>query len=636
MKKIFLLVLCGFVLIQTAVFGQNVGINNDNPETALDVRGQIRTRPEFVIVNSEYLFINSDSGLVVLIDDDPAISENFFLNLQSKPVGTFIACENRTTNDAIIVGIITLKPGKICYLMQGEFTWQLIGPLEESTFWSINGNAFTDPGFNFIGTVDNNDLIFRRNFVKSGLIGTSNTTFGYNSLQSSSGGFNTAFGANAFQLGTTGSENVALGANTLFNAQQATKTTAIGVNSMYWMNDGSITGNTAVGFDAMRFKLGNSANNTGFDNVAFGRFAMGNLTQGIYNTAIGTNSMASNEIGHANVALGYNTLSSNVSGSNNVALGNQAGSAETTSNKLYIENTGANKDNALIYGDFLADSLMLNGKVIIKNSLNIKGTSTFTGIQLGYDDPTKQVDAGKIQYGGFGGDTHILNIVGGGTNPAGNDRKIKIWSEGGTDLRGSLNLQNELKLNGNSGTAGQVLTSQGAGNPTWTNPSSSNSIRFLVSYNSNTNNGLSDILTTIYNQSPTNISVVGNDVIVNQSGLYRLTVVNNAGATFSSTPAVVYTDLILYINNGSAFYNIPLLYRNAFDKNPYAVHVPSGSPPNYVDAYTLNTNHTIDVFLEAGSDITVSAFTSFGMGGSGGTIMYRYFTGTLSGYLISE
>ncbi|RYE19632.1 MAG: hypothetical protein EOP51_19485 [Sphingobacteriales bacterium] len=61
-----------------------------------------------------------------------------------------------------------------------------------------------------------------------------------------------------------------------------------------------------------------------------------------------------------------------------------------------------------------------------------------SGLMLGYGVTGKQTDAGKIQYGGFGGNAHCLNIVGGGSNAGGTDRVVKLWSEGGMRMRGSI------------------------------------------------------------------------------------------------------------------------------------------------------------------------------------------------------
>lgn len=95
--------------------------------------------------------------------------------------------------------------------------------------------------------------------------------------------------------------------------------------------------------------------------------------------------------------------------------------------------------------------------------VGINGSGDLTGIEMGHAVSGKQTDAGKIQYGGFGGDEHVVNIVGGGTDLAGTDRKMKIWAEGGIDING------EIQPNGVAGAAGQVLQSNGNGTMSWAN-----------------------------------------------------------------------------------------------------------------------------------------------------------------------
>jgi hypothetical protein len=103
--------------------------------------------------------------------------------------------------------------------------------------------------------------------------------------------------------------------------------------------------------------------------------------------------------GLSNTLLGVGALSGNISGSNDIAIGANAGSGETTSDKLYIESSNTNKENALIYGDFASDSLLLNAKTINKFSLNVRGSNA---LEMGYGTTNKQTDAGKICYGCFG------------------------------------------------------------------------------------------------------------------------------------------------------------------------------------------------------------------------------------------
>ncbi len=222
--------------------------------------------------------------------------------------------------------------------------------------------------------------------------------------------------------------NIAIGNNAMTTATAGAFNIAIGNGAMNEAN-GGITG-IAIGGGAL-----NKQSVGASENIAIGFSSQNATSSGGNNISIGRQSLSSNTTGSNNLAIGVNALSQNVGGGNNIAIGNNAGQSETSSDKLYIENTNANKNNALIYGDFAGDSLLLNGKTINRNSFNIRGANA---LELGYGASNKQTDAGKICYGCFGDPAHWLGIVGGGLQANnGNDRVIKLWSEGGLRIRGN-------------------------------------------------------------------------------------------------------------------------------------------------------------------------------------------------------
>ncbi|MBK8821005.1 MAG: hypothetical protein IPN49_18695 [Saprospiraceae bacterium] len=73
--------------------------------------------------------------------------------------------------------------------------------------WSLTGNAGTNPTINFIGTTDDQDIIFKRNNVRAGFINnvSNNTSFGVGSLNiSNTGTSNSAYGKHSMASNTTG------------------------------------------------------------------------------------------------------------------------------------------------------------------------------------------------------------------------------------------------------------------------------------------------------------------------------------------------------------------------------------------------------------------------------------------------
>lgn len=86
---------------------------------------------------------------------------------------------------------------------------------------------------------------------------------------------------------------------------------------------GAVATNTAVGASAL------ALNTTGSSNTAVGVSALQANTTGSNNTAVGYNSSSATTTGIDNVAVGYNSLSTNVTGSNNTAVGRRALFAST-------------------------------------------------------------------------------------------------------------------------------------------------------------------------------------------------------------------------------------------------------------------------------------------------------------------
>jgi trimeric autotransporter adhesin len=377
---------------------QNTGIGTTTPTAKLQIAAANPAAPT-----------NQDGILIPRINVFPAtaptVNQNGMMVFLTTSVGTNLA--------------------GFYYWDNALLTWKAVGA---NTGWGLKGNTGTNEATNFIGTTDANDVIFKRNNVNAGKIGLLNTSFGTDALNPLSTGINnTAFGRGALFSNTSGVQNTAIGQGTLssnidgygntaigsgaltFNINGTFNTangnaalrsnntgsynTANGSSALFSNNDGNF--NTAIGVQALNFNTSgiyNTANgyvtlynningneNTatgsgalfhnidGSSNIANGINTLFNNINGNSNTANGNYSLYSNTTGSSNTALGAQSLSVNSTGSGNVAIGFQAGSNAKSSNKLYIENTNADSLNALIYGDFAADSLLLNAKVNIRD-----------------------------------------------------------------------------------------------------------------------------------------------------------------------------------------------------------------------------------------------------------------------------
>jgi len=183
-----------------------------------------------------------------------------------------------------------------------------------NTGWSTTGNAGTTAGTNFIGTTDDQDIVFKRSNSLSGRIGLSNTSFGNLSLLNNKGNTNTAFGARTLYSNTTGDQNVAVGNGALF-----------------------------------------------FN------------TTGIRNAAFGTGAATYNKTGNYNTAIGDSALGNNIDGENNVAIGFNSGSIYKGTGKAELKNT---KESIFIGAAAKALSDNSINQIVIGNYATGRGSNT--------------------------------------------------------------------------------------------------------------------------------------------------------------------------------------------------------------------------------------------------------------------
>jgi hypothetical protein len=199
---------------------------------------------------------------------------------------------------------------------------------------------------------------------------TDNTAVGYRALYSdTTGGYNSAFGSDSLYSNTTGSINTAVGWIALNENTTGDRNTGVGGATLYRNTTGSY--NAALGYGAL------SGNTTGSNNIALG-YQAGNY----------------NSTGSNNVNLGHQAGHNNVSGSGNVFIGYQAGYSETGSNKLYIDNS--NTSSPLIYGDFDANSVTINGDATVTGTLTADTIQNSSGNNvIRYDSTNEAVHIGQ-------------------------------------------------------------------------------------------------------------------------------------------------------------------------------------------------------------------------------------------------
>ncbi len=283
MKRIkisFVLVL----LLNVTTYAQNVGVNSTGATPNASAKLDLNTGNTFTSPNGKGILIPN----VALTSTGDAVTVN--------TPATSLFVYNTATAGASPNNVV---PG--FYYWNGVKWVAFEGP--GSNNWALLGNAGTTVGTNFLGTTDNQDLEFKVNNIRSGLIdianyqtifgygaglnttavGQLNSFFGYSAGGANTSGIsNTGIGYNAIVANTTGNYNTAMGVQTLATTS-GNNNSALGVNSGYSISSGN--NNTALGYYAMNNFP--AAAITGSNNTAVGYNSGTNMTSGSYNTLLG-------------------------------------------------------------------------------------------------------------------------------------------------------------------------------------------------------------------------------------------------------------------------------------------------------------------------------------------------------------
>jgi hypothetical protein len=202
--------------------------------------------------------------------------------------------------------------------------------------------------------------------------GDANVFIGNNSgRHNTTGYYNVYIGNDAGSLGTEGTFNVCVGNSAGQDITTGTSNVLIGRNARE--NILSSGNNVILGAES---GAGTTVGTGG--NVYIGYKTANSNQDGNSNVMIGGETGFHNLSGRNNTFIGYRAGENNISGIYNVFIGNEAGRNETGTAKLYIENSDADENNALIYGDFDNNILRFNvntgtteGKVNINDVMNL-------------------------------------------------------------------------------------------------------------------------------------------------------------------------------------------------------------------------------------------------------------------------
>lgn len=224
-------------------------------------------------------------------------------------------------------------------------------------------NLFSGFSSGLINTVGSYNTFLGSDAGVSNLGGMSNVFCGYQAGNSNSSGYNNTYVGTQSGKSGNGTDNVATGYLSGLNAQGKQNCFyGSGTNQNNVLNSTTMDDNSFFGYTA-------GFNNSGTENLFLGS------KSGNYNTG-----------GSRNLFVGRSSGERNLTGNGNVFLGYQSGQFETSSNKLYIDNTGTT--TPLIYGDFTTENLTFNvdqsssSSVIINSGVSNSALNGTSGLRF--------------------------------------------------------------------------------------------------------------------------------------------------------------------------------------------------------------------------------------------------------------
>lgn len=150
-----LILISVFIITAFSLSAQNVGVNNLDPETSMDIEGALRLRPIYPDIIGNQVNLPPNAGNVFI---SGTATGDININESGQELNGQVLVVTNQTGFRCFIYDYTIKPGQTMIFIRNDDGFI---PLEGQAGWKLDGNYNTNPTIDFLGTTDLKDLIFK-------------------------------------------------------------------------------------------------------------------------------------------------------------------------------------------------------------------------------------------------------------------------------------------------------------------------------------------------------------------------------------------------------------------------------------------------------------------------------------------
>ena len=150
-----LILISVFIITAFSLSAQNVGVNNLDPETSMDIEGALRLRPIYPDIIGNQVNLPPNAGNVFI---SGTATGDITINESGQELNGHVLVVTNQTGFRCFIYDYVIKPGQTMFLIRNDDGFI---PIEGQAGWKLDGNYNTNPAIDFLGTTDLKDLIFK-------------------------------------------------------------------------------------------------------------------------------------------------------------------------------------------------------------------------------------------------------------------------------------------------------------------------------------------------------------------------------------------------------------------------------------------------------------------------------------------